>query len=966
MPGQEALAGDGLAPEAREMFATLVAHWFREHADPDEHFTVTAVNPNRSTSSRQVWPTPLAAFLRDSPWFPVDWPAGGADGRRHLPCRQVWLAADNQSERPPAVLPQIAISFRRALARLSPERLDLLVRMCGLRVLNRVEDLWAQADFLASFYATGAVARHDARAFARLYEQTWALLADAASGPAEAPLRHLLVRQGGELRAVDLAAERSGTDRQPVYVRDGADELPADLLAAAGRAVFDVGAAKASRVAALVQSLADDVFVPASSALIAAFADGVEIKAALAGGALPPCCAPIVARCPSLPVLVLLAMEALNGAAARRLPADRREVVDRLADVVVWPANALTFRVGGEPVDVPPGATAAVLVAAPGRQVVVGSGVRDSILAWADLTRMLPKVSEAVAQPDLAVHLRALFGELEKRNLPVDGTVADDVLAALAGVLWLKPDAALAALDLLNARAERWLPWLEAVVHCCAGEAARAAFAASAPGLALDAAALKAAVERHVADSGIAADRLIDACRRSRAPGQLRDDLGLDFAAFNRSLRAAGLAPETHPALHKAAWATFIDTHWADILLPLRGHCAAKLDQRRPAPEYPELLSELRRLEPDEDWLERHQAPPEPLCRARVEAWLKARSLPAIGKSPIVLPPYLETRKGNTEAVRRFAGKAGERVRAWCAGQRTSAPPLWQDPGSSPQALFAALEAVGVIDFRPLEEATLVGWAVALALWPDGMPPALDLAALGLKTEALEKQRQSDKDSRDQRNKELRSFVFNGRSVDPREADREALSAEIAMGMPRSLRSAGLANPLKLAPLPPTTRSGGGTSRGTGGGAGRTNREKTEIVGYMGEAAVYHWLKAKFANQDIDAAWVSSNREALLLEPGNDGLGYDFEVRFRRQTWRLEVKASLGDPCQFEMGETEVRAARDALLSRTAERYCIVYVSNLATPSELRIEVLPNPLSEEAAGLLRVRGEGLRYQFKRA
>jgi hypothetical protein len=64
------------------------------------------------------------------------------------------------------------------------------------------------------------------------------------------------------------------------------------------------------------------------------------------------------------------------------------------------------------------------------------------------------------------------------------------------------------------------------------------------------------------------------------------------------------------------------------------------------------------------------------------------------------------------------------------------------------------------------------------------------------------------------------------------------------------------------------------------------------------------------------------------------------------------------------MGESEVRAAREAARPRSGQQYIVIYVANPAISSVTRIDVLPNPMSEEADGILRLLGEGVRFGFK--
>ncbi len=73
----------------------------------------------------------------------------------------------------------------------------------------------------------------------------------------------------------------------------------------------------------------------------------------------------------------------------------------------------------------------------------------------------------------------------------------------------------------------------------------------------------------------------------------------------------------------------------------------------------------------------------------------------------------------------------------------------------------------------------------------------------------------------------------------------------------------------------------------------------------------------------------------------------------------------MDDPQSFEIGETEVRAARLAARPRSGIQYKIAYVSYVAEPAKTKIDVLPNPMTDEGAHVLELRGEGIRYGFQR-
>lgn len=207
----------------------------------------------------------------------------------------------------------------------------------------------------------------------------------------------------------------------------------------------------------------------------------------------------------------------------------------------------------------------------------------------------------------------------------------------------------------------------------------------------------------------------------------------------------------------------------------------------------------------------------------------------------------------------------------------------------------------------------------------------------------------------------------NGRHVDPEHADWTAISAEIAAGLSKQVKAARLTTPTELAIVKkpeartPTKRG----PRDVPTGPDRTPQAKKDMIGRLGELVVYHWLKDRFRNQDIDKAWVSRFGAMHKGKAWSDDLGYDFELHYDRRTWLIEVKSSQGDRRQFEMGESEVRAAREAARPRSGQRYVVIYVGNPATSSTTCIDILPNPMSGEADSMLQLLGEGVRFGFKR-
>jgi hypothetical protein len=349
-----------------------------------------------------------------------------------------------------------------------------------------------------------------------------------------------------------------------------------------------------------------------------------------------------------------------------------------------------------------------------------------------------------------------------------------------------------------------------------------------------------------------------------------------------------------------------------------------------------------------------------------VNQWLAKNAAPIITYEQELLPLWSKVRVDNKLQIKKFVQSYGNTVKAWCYKQKIDPPGIWNEINISDN-LCNKLNELGVLDFEPLEDVDVISWLVASNIWPKGMLPTILPEALGLNETDLTAESNHERAIKLQHDKEVRSITFNGRQVDPQEIDQEKIAQEIHDNLSKSIANVILGN---IANLGAMQASGHGTKHGSAGGHGGSGgnrnipQEKTDLIGYLGECAVYYWLKKLLLQQDIDSAWMSGYRERLLPGAGNDSLGYDFRVMYRRQSLYLEVKSSLGDPQEFELGDTEVRMARDCATGRVGQ-YRVIYVSNVGDSTTMQLEVLPNPLSDEGKPLFHIGGQGIRYKFQR-
>lgn len=956
LPGQADV--DRFTRDCLEHFAQLVIAWL--DAPPTKGWTIDVHHHHFVHDDARDWPTPLRSFLRSSAWIPADQPSTA--GTQHVTVRagDIWRTEDG--ERFPPFLRRPTIPVMRALERATKVQAGELLKRTGMSQLFASGTLVQQVGFLAAQFGSDGFDRYFERHFLNLYHRGWhRLAARHASGkfvPAIAKAPSLLVvREGNGFRTVDLGVEGSPA----VYVRDTRDDTVVSLAEAAGVRLFDAGSGDAEAVGRLMATLYGGRVRLLSGVGYELIADG---KALGEGETVP-----VLSLCPRLRMLVAVALEALKGADLQRLPADRQGILGKLERLLVQRAGMIRFRFDG--VDIEGDVEhrrAFSLKLDDGRTVVVTrvSGGVD----WQSIDDLLPSICDAIEQPSLEPNLRLLLSDIRHSGVEVDEEPElEEEIEPLADRLRLGAQARSIVRDTLGASIERQSPWLKAVLHAAAGPAAVDAFEEDEAAMVQDVGRLRSFLTLWLAPTRLDVERVLDACRTSLAISELREALDIDFAVLNRALAAVGEAPDTYPEVHAGQLIHFIRENDRAILDRLRARHADALARFEPAPAYPVTRDALYELKPDTIWLMRFRDLPEPILGEYVDAWLGSHGAPTIGQAHVALEPLDEVRDANAALTRKFAAAANPLVRAWCAKNNAAVPAPWLGGDAGYSSIRTTLDKGGVFEFQGLAEDTMLRWLAILGVWPVGMPESLDRGVLGIGDKDLDAERTRAREEADARKREARSVSFNGRKIDPEEADWQSVSDELSATLSSKLLGAAIGSAAKLKPSrtreKPRSRDEQRKQKPPPPPP-RAPSQKTDMIGRLGEMAVYHWLRRRLPDQDIDAAWVSGNARPITNREGSDSLGYDFEIGYRGQRWQIEVKASLADPCAFILGETEVRAGRAAARPRSGTQYWIAYVSNVGLPSQARIEMLPNPMSEDGEAVLNLLGEGLRYGFARA
>ena len=223
---------------------------------------------------------------------------------------------------------------------------------------------------------------------------------------------------------------------------------------------------------------------------------------------------------------------------------------------------------------------------------------------------------------------------------------------------------------------------------------------------------------------------------------------------------------------------------------------------------------------------------------------------------------------------------------------------------------------------------------------------------LGLTPEATEIRRRERREQEQEADRRRRTFDVAGRPFEVGATSYGALFERLdnlpAPEGPRASKD-------EFTPLT-KARSSRGSSGPQGKGRPpaaprRPSAELRDLAGIVGEIHAYRFLRAEFGSDVVSRdAWVSENRLKVLPlvdgEPNNasDSHGYDFQFRHRRGKWHVEVKATIGDDPQFELGISEIKAAT-RLARERGGRWRILRVRNVLSERP-EFDWLPNPFEE--------------------
>ena len=963
-PGQGDLAK--YPSDIKRINARLLLEWVAKTDYSDHDLKIRYSHNYYCNAQRFEWPNPLLAYLRGAEWFPVENIVGDHKGLVFKRLRDVWLLEENGRNRP--FMPQIPLEHGTRHS-IIPEEVSSRLRSWGkANVLNDPRCLVKQVAVLGRIFNDNQVEDYCRREFINLYAATWKMLADNGFGrwgSHERP-EFIIVRNKGVYRALPVAAEKHGHDDEyngarNVYISEDGKSLVCALLEELGQDVFDFETNN-PRVINLIKDLLGPQFIATSSLPVEILVDGASFDAAKEGKTS------LVDLFPSYPALLCLAMECLTGTSSQQLPADRGEMLARLRQVRVLMCSEISFKISGEPKPIPQSYYGVLGHMDEDTPCLIVETENDQ-LTWAHMRDAGPALCRLLGQSDLASAIKIACSAMERQKVANNCKFTrGEHLEFLCRDLGISKAQAETALAIEAGDKRRVESLLRPLVLYFVGLDAYRKF----DGIRERTTTLVELIGETRTlfnDSDTTLDSIYECVKEANNYEYIQRKLRLDFAKFNTCLvttDGAGSAI-TYPDDHKREMKEFIENHRNEIVSCLRSSYLNTYDQQGNLDEYVNRKQKMLAMPPNESWLLLYEIPSTALMHEHINNHLKNYGLQRLEDADITHFKWSEVVKCNDKAIREFASKYSKTIHAWC-DVNTVNDEIWAVVEPDVSAIKSVLDKFGALDFRELDDESLIKWMIKAGVWPSGMPAAVDLESLNLTEENIAQKEKDAAERRGQQEKANRSVKFGSAVIDPRDANYENLSDLMKAGLPKEFLKTPLGSYADVHKVEGGA-PGGSPNKDKGkqgdkrGAPAKLPQEKTELIGFLGECAVYHWLQKLFPKKDIESTWKSENRKRLFADNGNDLLGYDFCLEYDRKTWLIEVKASMQNPMTFEMGETEVVMAKEVVVSGKA-KYVIAYVCNLEDPVNMRICVLPNPFSEEGRAAFGKPKEKFRYSFK--
>lgn len=918
LPGQEVAAK--LSPEAQRRFSMLVVRHLESFGDEHLDFTLVRTDRQISAQDSRSQATPLALFLMQAEWLPVE----AGVGLRFVKSTEAWIMPERRSElrftpRPPDDLVEL-------LAR-STNAANILCSRFNLKRWRDAATANARMVVLANICET--ISQHDRPQLQSQYIRAWSDF--LAQGTALTPGTPLIVRR------VEGYAPANFNEVKTIFVADGASADLARLLIDSGQPVLAINdQVDAAAVISAINAVGDIVARSAAEAEIRLLADGEKFsalpEATLLIDVLPWLADALVlghelgARALERGASVAAIVEKLKRLRLRRVLEIRLQTGEsegRLVTRHMYRDEHLPTLIVAEPFDARRLEGCATILTD-----FLNQNLRTFELLLVKLAhRMPPSTDVAALRPsehdyadaldcDVAFVREHLAAHRQNDRAQIELIVI--VAASFAGLN--------AARDLgsrLSANSpNRWRELLEDLIP------------------------------------GDVAANLLRLLETTEDLSVLRRELGLDYARLNRAAIGIGRGPMTSETeLHRAFAARKIELR-TELRDRLRRHFSTRWRDVAALA----LYAEARPLEFvifNPDWIETQETLSRETVRHHAQSLFDAR----FGSDPGGEQPEFEgLRSANRKAAMSLVDRGKIVLQALL---KEGLPKVW---GEGAKAVVDVLELAGHLDFELLaEEAEVIQMLSRAELWPFGVQQTLDLAVHGLSLKDLDREKQLEKERKEESERARNRVHFDGLDFDASARDFPARFAQAAQ---EAFAAADWRNRTSLRPVRLILQPEVPPSAGGGGGGKKMSKPPPKLpeamrsaIGLAGELLAFEFLKAKHRRHFNDTCWVSENRASLFSEKGSISEGCDFRVATTEREYLYEVKATPYDGCEFELSDAEYRTAA-AAAEQPSKDYRILFVQYAFDPARCRVLELPNPAGRKTHENFRIMGRSsVRMRF---
>lgn len=929
LPGQDDY--ESFPPAARMAYASLIASglpcW------QDEVFTIPMARPSDRREAFRL-SSPLRAFLTEVPWVPVS-PPGNRTDIEYVRCRDAWSQADDA----PPFLVVIARQVRRVV-HASPAT-ERRARELGVRLWDAPGTAADRVLLLADLWERGAVGDTVVHNFRSAYEEAWTDFVGSTSRgtPFDGATRAaVVVTRGTRLEVVDLLDPAGET----VYVQDGDARQTMQLLEQSEALVVPIRGPRQEQIARRLQEAFPARVRRVSELQVTVSVDGQPFRP----GSDRPL---LVGADHSWFVDLVAAVVELRGSSFRRTtPEALRRVVARLRRIRLAWARDLCTQVDGRDVEFGRGSRSQAIQDEENPTVLL---VDDGTGEATALERAAASVCELIGHPELAADLRLVLMDLRAGGHGPGRPPGPDALAAVLN----EPTARVAEV-------RSWLRQPDDV-----------ALSVLIPVVAVFDVDEARSLAREDEDAPAAADlidwlaartRATDAVARltaAAAEGDLdlaRRVLQVGLPKLNAAIQLLGAPYEAlrdEDAIEQQ-FRAFRSRCEEEVLHALRLAHLVEFRRGEPLDDYLQARS-LSSLTADPAWADEYYGEiPQELLRARVDDWLTVHCGEPDHKGT-TLQPLATVRVDNRRQVIEWAAAALQAVRA----KAELATPTAEWPSGAD--LADRMADLGLLDFEPLPVERFLAWLRDVELWPADLPLTLDVEALGLSADAVQRAQDDAAQERRARLEARQRVIVDGREVLGTESNYADLRALVLAGIDDAFRRS--SGEVSLRPLSSKTTPRPAAPGRPGLAAARQQRlsdVQAAAVGLAGEVAALEWVKAKHPGVDELEIWLSGYRNKVLGDKrGDDTLGFDIRVDDRRTCWFYEVKASIGSAGEFLLTAGEIARAQNL---KHRERYSVLYVEHALNSDLRRIYQLPNPVDPRNSQHFRTVGEGIRYRFE--